>query len=437
MVDVPLGAVITYPDVGVGMQVLGPALLPGGGTQSNPSPQEVLTLVKVSMVLQNVQSGLANLMWIDCAPGSVADTVAYVLQPVAPPNLSTGLGLASQFDDVYNAVADALADGGPGGLLAAGFEQVALNELQQQGISCSNHNIVQAIVNAASKYHTNATTSPFTSSTIIPGSLTLNAGVISGSARNSQGATVNFQLKLTQCSPAATCRAGLASGTSVAPSTSHTVQPGGIPINPTSQQPSAAGMQSDRVIVSDINARLAQNSTLKALPLQVSAQDGVVTLQGNVATTAQKERVQRIAQTEKGVRLVRSQLAVSGAQPHQTSRSGIRSVDFQNFQYRPACLEARTVRVSNGQWQEGTEAEMTNFVIASVSYGDLSGDNQDEAVVLGACGGAQNFQVGDILIFSMSDGGPRLLTELSPTDWGKGEENNGGAFPVSGVQISR
>ena len=130
-------------------------------------------------------------------------------------------------------------------------------------------------------------------------------------------------------------------------------------------------------------------------------------------------------------------LVLAGVQPHQTPGSGIHRVDFQNFHYRPACLAGRTVSVSNGQWQEGTGPEMTNFVIASVTYGSLIGHNPDEAAVLGACGGAQNFQVADLLIFSMSGGGPRLLTELSPQDWGKGEEDNGGAFPVSGVRISR
>ncbi len=217
-------------------------------------------------------------------------------------------------------------------------------------------------------------------------------------------------------------------------------QPNPVPVpasNPAPPPVQAPGTTLDQGIVADINISLGQDATLTGQDIRVSAQDGVVTLAGTVETTALKERVQRIAQTEQGVRLVKSQLIVSGVQPPQPPGSGIRGVDFQNLEYRPACLEGRTVRVSNGQWQEGTEAEMTNFVIVSVTYGDLNGDNKDEAVVLGACGGAQNFQVGDILIFSMSDGGPRLLTELSPTDWGKGEENNGGAFPVSGVQISR
>ena len=81
--------------------------------------------------------------------------------------------------------------------------------------------------------------------------------------------------------------------------------------------------------------------------------------------------------------------------------------------------------------------EENYFRIVSVDYGDLKGDGQDEAVVLGACGGVGNFEIGDIIIFSASPRGPRLLAELSPSDWGKGEEDNGGDCQVSGLHVTK
>jgi len=118
-----------------------------------------------------------------------------------------------------------------------------------------------------------------------------------------------------------------------------------------------------------------------------------------------------------------------------TQGGDIHSVDFRNLQYRPDCLN-ETIRVSNGEWKEVKENEQSYFRIVSTSYGDLNGDGQDEAAVLGACGGVANFEIGDIIIFSMSPSGPRLLAQLSPPDWGKGEEDNGGDFQVTDVHVS-
>jgi hypothetical protein len=117
--------------------------------------------------------------------------------------------------------------------------------------------------------------------------------------------------------------------------------------------------------------------------------------------------------------------------------AGIRNVDFRNFEYRPACLDRRLIRVSDGEWRYAKGEEQEYFQVSGVTYGDLIGDGQDEAVVWGACGGVANFQVGDILIFSMTQSGPRLLAELSPLDWGKGEQDNGGDFQVSGVEVTK
>jgi hypothetical protein len=108
----------------------------------------------------------------------------------------------------------------------------------------------------------------------------------------------------------------------------------------------------------------------------------------------------------------------------QDVKTGIHSVDFRNFEYRPNCLK-ETVRVSNGEWKEVKENEENYFRIVR-NYGDLKGDGQDQAVGLGACGGVANIEIDDVIIFSTSPGGPTLVAELSPPDWGKGEKDNGG-----------
>jgi PKD repeat protein len=104
----------------------------GGGTQA----KEVLTLVALNFELQKVQGVFTNLMWIDCFPSSVADTVAYVVQPVASPNVSSAVGLGAQFIDLYDAIVGALekeGSAGAAGLLAAGFEQVSLQRPSAAG----------------------------------------------------------------------------------------------------------------------------------------------------------------------------------------------------------------------------------------------------------------------------------------------------------------
>lgn len=92
--------------------------------------------------------------------------------------------------------------------------------------------------------------------------------------------------------------------------------------------------------------------------------------------------------------------------------------------------------MSNGGWKDVNGGEENYFRIVKVTYGDLNGNGQDEAVVLTASGGVSNFEAGEIFIFAMSSNGPQLLARLLPSDWGKGEEDNGGDFQVSEVQVS-
>jgi hypothetical protein len=115
----------------------------------------------------------------------------------------------------------------------------------------------------------------------------------------------------------------------------------------------------------------------------------------------------------------------------------IHDVDFRNFSYPTNCSKAfeigKTVHVRNGEWNNG---EVTRFAVEKVIYGDLKQDGQDEAVVLTGCSGQTNFGYSELFVYAKSSHGVERLINLSPSDWGEGEENNGGFFPVTAFSIN-
>jgi BON domain len=68
----------------------------------------------------------------------------------------------------------------------------------------------------------------------------------------------------------------------------------------------------DQTIVDDINSKLFADSTLKTRDIRVSSQNGIVTLQGSVATRLEKAAVDQIASTEPGVQKVVDSLSITG-----------------------------------------------------------------------------------------------------------------------------
>lgn len=95
----------------------------------------------------------------------------------------------------------------------------------------------------------------------------------------------------------------------------------------------------------------------------------------------------------------------------------IRKVDFQNGTYRPACWNKKPVTVKNGLLQrEGPPEQRLWFKVMSVEYGDLTGDGQEEAVVLTACalGGTGNPTEG--FIFAMKAGKPQQIARVKAGD---------------------
>jgi len=105
-----------------------------------------------------------------------------------------------------------------------------------------------------------------------------------------------------------------------------------------------------------------------------------------------------------------------------TAQTGIRNVDFKNFTYEPTCApeESKKVMVKNGSFYKEQQIEgivdRFSFDIFGVAFGDLDGDKQDEAVVLGVCntGGTGNFSEG--FIYKMRSGKPVLIERIEGGD---------------------
>ncbi|MBA2737748.1 MAG: hypothetical protein H0U50_13290 [Pyrinomonadaceae bacterium] len=104
------------------------------------------------------------------------------------------------------------------------------------------------------------------------------------------------------------------------------------------------------------------------------------------------------------------------------AQTNIRRVDFNNFTYEPFCIgeETKKITVKSGEFFE--EKEMDGFTdrfyfkASSAEYGDLTGDGQDEAVILTVCntGGTGNFSEG--FIYQMKNGKPVLLSRIEGGD---------------------
>lgn len=104
------------------------------------------------------------------------------------------------------------------------------------------------------------------------------------------------------------------------------------------------------------------------------------------------------------------------------AQKDIRKIDFDNFTYSASCAfeESKKITVKNSEFSESKEVDGYTdrffFKVFGTSYGDLDGDNNDEAVILTVCntGGTGNFTEG--FIFGMKAGKPVLLTRIPGGD---------------------
>lgn len=106
----------------------------------------------------------------------------------------------------------------------------------------------------------------------------------------------------------------------------------------------------------------------------------------------------------------------------RNASSSIRQIDFRNFTYQ---VDESKVTVHQGKWEAGTPyhelGEVWALVIQQVFYGDLNGDDKEEAFIVasgavfsGTSGWNSNFE--KYYLYGMSDGEPELLRVFESHD---------------------
>lgn len=104
------------------------------------------------------------------------------------------------------------------------------------------------------------------------------------------------------------------------------------------------------------------------------------------------------------------------------AQADIRKIDFKNFTYPVLCVgeKANNVTVKDGEFllekQEEGYVDRLYFKIFDVTYGDVTGDQVDEAIILGVCntGGTGNFSEG--FIYAMKGTKPTLIARIPGGD---------------------
>ena len=98
----------------------------------------------------------------------------------------------------------------------------------------------------------------------------------------------------------------------------------------------------------------------------------------------------------------------------------IRSVDFLNRTYPAECADGRKVRVVKGAYAPSTNSRGPYWELhISVTYGDLTGDGQEEAVVIKTCDGAVG-SVEDGTIYAFRQGRVAPLANIEYGNRGDG-----------------
>lgn len=106
----------------------------------------------------------------------------------------------------------------------------------------------------------------------------------------------------------------------------------------------------------------------------------------------------------------------------KNASSSIRQIDFRNFTYQ---VDESQITVHQGKWEAGTPyhelGEVWVFIIQQVFYGDLNGDDKDEAFIIasgavfsGTSGWNSNFE--KFYVYAMSNGKPELLRVFESDD---------------------
>lgn len=104
------------------------------------------------------------------------------------------------------------------------------------------------------------------------------------------------------------------------------------------------------------------------------------------------------------------------------AQKDIKEVDFSNFTYEPFCASenSQKITVKDSEFAETKEVDgfpdRIFFKAFNVTYGDLTGDKKDEAIVLTVCntGGTGNFTEG--FIYSIRHGKTALIARIPGGD---------------------
>jgi hypothetical protein len=174
-----------------------------------------------------------------------------------------------------------------------------------------------------------------------------------------------------------------------------------------------AAVTDDHTIISGIEEKLFQDSSLKQRDIHVNCKGGVVTLSGTVNTRLEKSAAERIASQEPGVQHVISQLKIAGAAPapppppnkpvvhHVTIPAGtvvtVRMIDAidaktnQPGQEFAATLDSPMVHGDRVMIPKGAEARVR--LVNAKQSGSMSGSSQLEVQLIALTSNGTTYQV--------------------------------------------
>jgi hypothetical protein len=107
-----------------------------------------------------------------------------------------------------------------------------------------------------------------------------------------------------------------------------------------------------------------------------------------------------------------------GAKVSVEAQNLIRKIDFKNFTYEPFCIgdEKRKITVKNGEYTLNKGDDRLYFTVTNVTYGDLNGDQIEDAMVLTSCNTGGTGQFSEGFIYGVKDGKPELLSNIEGGD---------------------
>lgn len=104
------------------------------------------------------------------------------------------------------------------------------------------------------------------------------------------------------------------------------------------------------------------------------------------------------------------------------AQADIHKVDFNNFTYEPWCASEQTtrIRVKNGKYLKETQqdgfVDRMYFDVLDVTYGDVTGDGKDEAVILTNCNTGGTGQFSEGFVYTIRNGKPSLVARVPGGD---------------------